>query len=534
MAATLLILSILSVICPYQLHGLVQTVLRGANNLANATLPESLEKVGATVRQMAQDSHHPLRFEVVLDRSKGQKNGLSTAWLKGEGGTHCITQIDEDGLVTSWNTAHPSQAVMKDDCIIEVNGVRGNADAVLNELKQNKVLRIKIQRGGMFMRPESVTSSKPAGKGAGARKFKDIIDAKPATMETVKNTPSPNAKKLEVDAPRKYKDAIHAKPTQYRGASMNSEVAPAKSNGAYNSTANNSVKAVKANITHVVDAALRAASKAETIAQEMSRTWLSYPPTYEPANPGCFNHTGRKCDGMHTCGPWAHCSKGWCVCASWGCGDSYGSCRATHNQWLAMDLRIAPGEDTHQFVAMPTDEASGPYLVSGWPESANQEALWDFLVQPDNASVLIATKWGRDHWHGRFLDLNETSAVPFPPVQRIPYDALQAAWNLVVMPQSRLAFRHARTGLYLKYEQGKLSTCASPNCPPKSADFDVWPRIENDQEPCNGCETPYYRPDSLGVKTHTPWFLNPMEGWGTRSTPKHAQAPDQPWYMKEH
>merc|ERR1719321_398780 len=297
-----------------------------------------------------------------------------------------------------------------------------------------------------------------------------------------------------------------------------------------NDSLNTSARVTKTNITQVVDAALRAAHKADTIAKEMSTTWTTFPPKYKPANAGCFNHTGRKCDEYHSCGPWAHCSNQWCVCAAWGCSDSYGSCRAASNQWLSMDLRIAPGEDTHKFLAMPTDNGSGPYLVSGWPAAENAEALWDFLVQPDNASVLIATKWGRDHWHGRFLDLNETSGL-FEPVQRQPYDALQASWNLVVLPRSRLAFRHTRTGLYLRLEKGKLSTCASPDCPAQTADFDVWPRIENDQEPCDGCETPYYQPTQW-QKGRTPWFLNPMEGWGAKWSRKSDK--EGPWYMKKH
>jgi len=547
MVASSLIFGMLGILCPRQSVGVSVTVrseeismaLRGQIQSNNATLPDRLRKLGSSVRQMAEDSHNPIRFEVVLDRSKGGANGIATAWLKGQGGTHCITSIDEQGLASAWNKANPAQALMKDDCIIEVNGVRGDADAVLKELKQKKVLRIKLQRGGMFMRPEEEESTKkspkPLVRRVSTETYKDINGTKSATLES--------SKKMAPAQPKTFERHMDETPMQpmTQGRLVNTTTAAKDSGRSANTTtadkkgtrtANTGAQVSQANVTQVMDAALRAAHRADTIAKEMSTTWTSYPPEYQVGNPGCFNHTGRKCDELHTCGPWSHCSKGWCVCASWGCGDSYGACRAASNEWLAMDLRIAPAEDPHKFLAMPTDEGSGPYVLSGWPESANQEALWDLLVQPDNVSVLIATKWGRDHWHGRFVDLNETSGW-FEPTQRLPYDALQAAWNLIVMPQSRLAFRHARTGLYLKYEQGKLSTCASPDCPATTADFDVWPRIENDQEPCDDCESPYYLP-KLGVKGRLPWFLNPREGWGTRSVPKHAQAPDRPWYLEEH
>merc|ERR1719456_639002 len=133
-----------------------------------------------------------------------------------------------------------------------------------------------------------------------------------------------------------------------------------------------------------MDAALRAAHKADTIAKEMSITWWTYPPKYKLGNAGCFNHTGRKCDKFQPCASMhgAQCSKGWCVCPAqgyadaYGCADAYGACRNVPNTWLGMDLRVAPSEDPHQFFAMPTDEGSGPYLVPGWPASANAEALW--------------------------------------------------------------------------------------------------------------------------------------------------------------
>merc|ERR1719262_637205 len=117
------------VICFHQALGMLQTTRSGMVNMAsrgtgqfdNVTLPSKLRKLGSTVRQMAKESHHPRQFKVVLDRSKGEPNGIATAWLKGEGGVHCITKINDGGLVSSWNKAHPKQAILKDDCIVAVN-----------------------------------------------------------------------------------------------------------------------------------------------------------------------------------------------------------------------------------------------------------------------------------------------------------------------------------------------------------------------------------------------------------------------------
>lgn len=387
-----------------------------------------------------------------------------------------------------------------------------------------------IQRGGMLMRPDQDEFAiKPLG--ADVNKGKNEHRPPKKQMKLDKVVVPPEREMQPTTAAKKHSGNGSISHGNGSMSTQKNTHMPAKKLNNANSISNTSAQVAKTNITQVVDAALRAAHRADTIAKEMSTTWTTFPPKYGLANAGCFNHTGRKCDESHSCGPWARCSNKWCVCAgSWGCADSLGHCRAATNKWLTMELRIAPGEDPHKFVAMATDASSGPYLVSGWPDNANAEAMWDFLVQPDNVSVLIATKWGRDHWHGRFLDLNETSGS-FEPVQRQPYDALQASWNLIVLPRSRLAFRHTRTGLYLRLEKGKLATCASPDCPAQSADFDVWPRIENDQEPCDGCETPYYQPTTY-VTGRTPWFLNPMEGWGAKWSRKNSS--EGPWYMEKH
>merc|ERR1719182_759737 len=50
-------------------------------------------------------------------------------------------------------------------------------------------------------------------------------------------------------------------------------------------TANTGAQVSQTNVTQVMDAALRAAHRADTIAKEMSTTWTSYPPEYQVGNP---------------------------------------------------------------------------------------------------------------------------------------------------------------------------------------------------------------------------------------------------------
>lgn len=183
------------------------------------------------------------------------------------------------------------------------------------------------------------------------------------------------------------------------------------------------------------------------------------------------------------------------------------------NRWLGIKLRISPSIAPVSYLAMATDEASAPYLVDVWPDEKHSEAIWDFLVEPDSVSVLLATSWARDHWHGHFVDINEN--ISFAVQQRQPFDALQAAFNLVLMPKGRVAFRHIRSGLYLYFDKKarRLLTCASPDCPPETAEFNLHPKPHTKEGPCFLCESPYRLALSDAFAYAPSTFLRPLQCW---------------------
>lgn len=287
----------------------------------------------------------------------------------------------------------------------------------------------------------------------------------------------------------------------------------------------------------------KTSSAARSGANISGHAFRPYPASWPLPNTACINYTGYRCwEGAWQCpDSYSSCTpEKWCACPSWGCGSAEGICKPVHNKWLDVLLRIAPAAARSDFVAMASDGGeSGPYLHPGWPEDPVEDGIWDLLVQHDNVSVLLSTKKNRDSSHAHFLDVDDITTSPqgelFMLSQRKPYDALQAAWNLVLLPHSKIGLRHARTARWLQYdsESGQLTTCISPDCKPGSGDFDFWPKIVSDQEPCETCETPYRLGPQSGpnVPTHTPWYLKPFEGWGLYKRGK--SPPDTPWYLKK-
>lgn len=242
---------------------------------------------------------------------------------------------------------------------------------------------------------------------------------------------------------------------------------------------------------------------------------IMYPPTWALPNAACLDRSGRRCIDGNECAGTAQCSKDqWCLCPPGSCADgSVGACQKSGNRWLGAQLRFSPKMLPDAYLAMATDEASAPYVVNGWPDQMHSEAIWDLLVEPDSVSVLLATNWARDHWHGRFMDLNEGDS--FAVLQRQPFDAVQTAFNLVLMPEGRVAFRHVRTGMYLYYDQNTrgISACMPPDCPAGAAEFIVHPKPNITSGPCFLCENPYRLALHEALAYAPSTFIRPLECW---------------------
>mmetsp|Transcript_13072 Transcript_13072/g.19098 ORF Transcript_13072/g.19098 Transcript_13072/m.19098 type:complete len:159 (+) Transcript_13072:833-1309(+) len=112
--------------------------------------------VPAAVPKQAQDDLHTpstgngqrgtVEFQVVLDKAQGQKLGVDVAFDDDER-MFFIEKIFE-GLVMSWNTSHPENAIQEGDHVYEVNGITGSAIEMAEACKKDSTLRMSIRRYG--------------------------------------------------------------------------------------------------------------------------------------------------------------------------------------------------------------------------------------------------------------------------------------------------------------------------------------------------------------------------------------------------
>jgi len=146
-------------------------------------------------------------------------------------------------------------------------------------------------------------------------------------------------------------------------------------------------------------------------------------------------------------------------------------------------------------------------LEAGYPKGDEPEALWNFLIQPDNKTVMITTKLNRHQTDPRhtayayFLGLpteplDEKKFVA--PIQMRPEDALSAAWHFVSRPNGRVALQHMATLRYLSVdpETKQISTCFWNRCGSAGeADFNLYPMMSL---PVDGRSLAPYNPDIDG------------------------------------
>jgi len=78
-----------------------------------------------------------------LIKTQGERK-IGLGINQGDGKTLVILDVMQ-GLVKQWNFTHPDQEVMPEDRIIEVNGITGDAAAMLEACKEDK-LTLKIQK----------------------------------------------------------------------------------------------------------------------------------------------------------------------------------------------------------------------------------------------------------------------------------------------------------------------------------------------------------------------------------------------------
>lgn len=87
----------------------------------------------------------PAERRVAIDRSgpRGKLLGLGLANL--DGLSLFVKDVVADGLVHAWNEEHPGERIEKDYRVVEVNGVRDNSQAMLDQLTQCERLELLLQ-----------------------------------------------------------------------------------------------------------------------------------------------------------------------------------------------------------------------------------------------------------------------------------------------------------------------------------------------------------------------------------------------------
>jgi len=89
---------------------------------------------------------------------------MNRRWLRADREDIQIEKISE-GLVQSWNYANPAQQVSPGDRIVEVNGVSGESTLLGEEIKSQKMVRLRLLRTPKA-RPEAQRArSWPIGQG---------------------------------------------------------------------------------------------------------------------------------------------------------------------------------------------------------------------------------------------------------------------------------------------------------------------------------------------------------------------------------
>eukprot|EP00746_Dinoflagellata_sp_MGD_P164467 gnl/MRDRNA2_/MRDRNA2_93103_c0_seq1.p1 gnl/MRDRNA2_/MRDRNA2_93103_c0~~gnl/MRDRNA2_/MRDRNA2_93103_c0_seq1.p1 ORF type:complete len:332 (+),score=109.08 gnl/MRDRNA2_/MRDRNA2_93103_c0_seq1:143-1138(+) len=110
-----------------------------------------------------------------------------------DGAVQKITSIHRTGLIYEWNQANGSK-VKEGDCIVEVNGVQGNAHFVSSALSRSKTLKIKVQR--YVLAPVPVVAEKKAG-GDKIDPAKHMNGAKPNVANETKSDASKYEKEVK-------------------------------------------------------------------------------------------------------------------------------------------------------------------------------------------------------------------------------------------------------------------------------------------------------------------------------------------------
>jgi len=125
--------------------------------------PRAVPSVGPSVRKEKQAADtrakdHPQSWagagetELFVPVSRPLDQGLGVVTDKTDGKTLAILQV-KAGVVADWNESNPDQQVVEGDRIVEVNGVAGSIQALVDEIKSNESLMLRVVKASMAKTP---------------------------------------------------------------------------------------------------------------------------------------------------------------------------------------------------------------------------------------------------------------------------------------------------------------------------------------------------------------------------------------------
>jgi len=85
-------------------------------------------------------------YTLVIKKGDTETRDLGIRVAHADGSTLLVNIILAWGLIAEWNAKNPHRQMMVYDVIIEVNGIRGNAQEMLNEIRTNRALEFLVCR----------------------------------------------------------------------------------------------------------------------------------------------------------------------------------------------------------------------------------------------------------------------------------------------------------------------------------------------------------------------------------------------------
>jgi len=94
-----------------------------------------------TEKKLEAPKEHQEEFIIVVDKIYGPDLGIDALFGDSRG---ILVQAVKSGLISDWNASNPHREVRQGDRIMEVNGIRGHSQKMVEEIKDGQILHMSI------------------------------------------------------------------------------------------------------------------------------------------------------------------------------------------------------------------------------------------------------------------------------------------------------------------------------------------------------------------------------------------------------